>query len=313
MQDDDQLNFTTLPDIRAMPRTMLICYMTTNACVTLLSLVTNSFLIHALRKLKKLHSISFQFICCLSISDVLTSSTQLTTSVVSLFIKDSNTFNLLKLSEQALVYLFSIFSNTMVVTITFDRYIRMKYPMRYDSIMRKRRVVPLVMLCVFLSTAFSVAFTLSSLYHSLLICLAVWTTTGYTLLFTLLLTYVRTYREIKAQLDAIRLRNDVTITNNRDMSQQYAKGMITVLLTLIVCYLPISVLSNYHQFYVSRDRNSNKGLPTAVSWGYIMIWLNGSLNAIIFLTFNKKMWRFTVRYLGFELNNDSTSERRDRA
>ncbi|XP_065065096.1 adenosine receptor A3-like [Rhopilema esculentum] len=113
----------------------------------LLSILINSFLIYAVWRQKKLSITSFQFVACLSCSDILLCSFGLPIAVI--YITASR-------SSQAQFYdalvilgiLNAFFTNTstgMILIIAVDRFIHMRYLLRYREVMTKYRAFGLIL------------------------------------------------------------------------------------------------------------------------------------------------------------------------
>lgn len=107
------------------------------------NLILNGLTAHVLRKLNKTKITSQWFIYCLSISDVLVGLFGILNHV-DLFITSVFTSNdpfdsiFCKISVQPLI-LCEEFSIKMILVISLDRCLKMKYLLRYDTILTKRR------------------------------------------------------------------------------------------------------------------------------------------------------------------------------
>ncbi len=279
---------TVMPDVRIMPLEVLIAYLVVNALLSAANFILNSLLITVLYKLKKLKATSFKFIFLLSISDIFIGILHTVLPIASITIADNKRFETFKLIEQALIFFFQIFSISMTVSITLDRYIRMKYPLRYDFIMTNKKALLLVLLGLSTSIGFVTAFTLATIADSIFICYVVWMTTGYILFIAVIILYVCTYRYIKKQLSIVYMHGEVTIHIRNDLGQEYRKAVLIVVLTQTILFLPASVLAFSYTYRLFNNESPSVAVKVALNWAYTLLYTNSSFNALIFIVCNRK-------------------------
>ena len=117
------------------------------AALYLLSILINSFLIYAVWRQKKLNIISFQFVACLSCSDILLCLFGLPMAVI--FISASRSLQVQFYDALVILdILNALFTNTstgMILIIAVDRFIHMRYLLRYREVMTKYRAFSLIL------------------------------------------------------------------------------------------------------------------------------------------------------------------------
>ncbi len=285
---------------------MVITYLIINTLVSISNVTVNSVLIHALIKLKKLNSLSFKFILYLSISDVLLGIQHSIFAAMTLVITDENRFKVFKLCEQFLVLANAMFSINMIVIITVDRFIHMKYLTKYRSLITGLWARMMIAMNLSACLAFATIFTLASVFDFFFTCLLIWTVSAYTLLFIVLGLYLLTYRSIRIQTEQVNLRMNKR-TGRRSPDQEFARSMLFILGALVFCYVPVSITVNVHKNLHSKGADSHRSILAAVSFSYLLNYFNSSLNAIIFITFNTQIRQYVSRMSGFRYKQRNCS------
>ncbi len=90
------------------------------------NILINSFLINALRKLKKLHTMSFKFILLLSVSNLCDGVNSVSFAILHQLLAYGSE-KLTTTIALTLKYFFAQFSFTMISIIAIDRYIQLRY------------------------------------------------------------------------------------------------------------------------------------------------------------------------------------------
>ena len=125
------------------------------------NIVTNIFIIYALRKLGKLGNISYWLICCLSISDCFAGLSGLACDLFCLCFALGQPCHWFKYLSEVRSFFLS-YSGRLTTIIAIDRSIRMKFLTRYSSIMTRTKANSVLLLNTVLGLV-HLAGTLSSL------------------------------------------------------------------------------------------------------------------------------------------------------
>ena len=122
----------------------LIIYFIFAFTIDISNMVTNLFIIYALRKLGKLGNISFWFMYCLSISDCFVGLSGFAFDVLYAYLKTGRSGNWIPYVI-ALRSFFIAYSGRLTTVIAMDRSIRMKLLYKYNTIMTKTKACLVLM------------------------------------------------------------------------------------------------------------------------------------------------------------------------
>lgn len=204
----------------------------------LISLVENILVILAIMKNRNLHSPMYYFICCLALSDMLVSVSNVVETVFMLL----NDHGLMDMYPGMLRHLDNVIdvmicgsvvsSLSFLCTIAADRYITIFYALRYHSIMTTQRAVTIIVIVWCASIASSILFIVYHTDNAVIVCLV--TFFCITLVFNAVL-YVHMFL-----LAHVHSRRIMAFHKNRRQSTSM-KGAITLTILLgvfILCWGP---------------------------------------------------------------------------
>ncbi|XP_026234205.1 melanocyte-stimulating hormone receptor [Anabas testudineus] len=204
----------------------------------LISLVENILVIMAIIKNRNLHSPMYYFICCLAVSDMLVSVSNVVETIFMLL----NDHGLLYLHPRMLLHLDNVIdvmicssvvsSLSFLCTIAADRYITIFYALRYHSIMTTQRAITIIVVVWLASITSSILFILYHTDDAVIVCLVTFFCT--TLVFNAVL-YLHMFF-----LAHVHSRRIVAFHKNRRQSTSM-KGAITLTILLgvfIICWGP---------------------------------------------------------------------------
>lgn len=204
----------------------------------LISLVENILVILAIMKNRNLHSPMYYFICCLALSDMLVSVSNVVETVFMLL----NDHGLMDMYPGMLRHLDNVIdvmicgsvvsSLSFLCTIAADRYITIFYALRYHSIMTTQRAVTIIVIVWCASIASSILFIVYHTDNAVIVCLV--TFFCITLVFNAVL-YVHMF-----VLAHVHSRRIMAFHKNRRQSTSM-KGAITLTILLgvfILCWGP---------------------------------------------------------------------------
>ncbi len=188
------------------------------------NILLNSFLIHALRKLKKLKTISFKFILLLSISDICDGVTTVNTNVM-LYVFSADQKRLRVILGFIFKYSFALFSFIMIFIIAIDRYIHLRYLSKYSTIMTNRRAIIMVAVGVFSvasHTAVLICARLFGFFPNVQVYLSIFILMCFITIFAL---YINSYRELKQVAEKMNLDKSLPVAApSNDASREVSKG-----------------------------------------------------------------------------------------
>uniref|UniRef100_A0A8C5G1N9 Melanocyte-stimulating hormone receptor n=2 Tax=Gouania willdenowi TaxID=441366 RepID=A0A8C5G1N9_GOUWI len=204
----------------------------------LISLVENILVILAITKNRNLHSPMYYFICCLAVSDMLVSVSNVVETIFMLFndhgLMDVHPGMIRQLDNVIDVMICSsvVSSLSFLSTIAADRYVTIFYALRYHSIMTTQRAIIIIVLVWLASIICSILFIVYHTDNAVIVCLV--TFFFFTLVFNAVL-YMHMF--ILAHVHSRRI---VAFNKNRRQSTSM-KGAITLTILLgvfIVCWGP---------------------------------------------------------------------------
>lgn len=204
----------------------------------LISLVENVLVILAIIKNRNLHSPMYYFICCLAVSDMLVSVSNVVETIFMLL----NDHGLMDVQPNMLRHLDNVIdvmicssvvsSLSFLCTVAADRYITIFYALRYHSIMTTQRAIAIIVLVWLASITSSILFIVYHTDNAVIVCLV--TFFCITLVFNAVL-YLHMF-----VLAHVHSRRIVAIHKNRRQSTSM-KGAITLTILLgvfILCWGP---------------------------------------------------------------------------
>ncbi|CAN9507017.1 unnamed protein product [Ophioblennius macclurei] len=203
-----------------------------------ISLVENILVIWAIMKNRNLHSPMYYFICCLAVSDMLVSVSNVVETIFMLL----NDNSLLDVHPGMLQHLDNVIdvmicssvvsSLSFLCTIAADRYVTIFYALRYHSIMTTQRAIIIIVVVWLASIASSILFIVYHTDNAVIVCLV--TFFCITLVFNAVL-YLHMF-----VLAHVHSRRIVAFHRNRRQSTSM-KGAITLTILLgvfILCWGP---------------------------------------------------------------------------
>ncbi|XP_049574633.1 melanocyte-stimulating hormone receptor isoform X1 [Syngnathus scovelli] len=205
----------------------------------LISLVENILVIVAIVKNRNLHSPMYYFICCLAVSDMLVSVSNVVETIVMLL----HDHGLLDVQPGMLRHLDNVIdvmicssvvsSLSFLSTIAADRYITIFYALRYHSIMTTQRAVGIIVAVWLASLTSSIFFIVYHTDNAVIVCLVTFFCSS--LVFNAAL-YLHMFL-----LARIHSRSISVNFNNKRRPSTSTKGAITLTILLgvfIVCWGP---------------------------------------------------------------------------
>ena len=281
-----------------------------------LSIVSvNSFLIYALYKTKQLRKLSSRLIAYLALSDCCV-GIFMVFIIIHLLRRKGGSTCLFELLAQFTCVLFSEFSALQIMIIALDRFLRMKFLNRYQEYMTRRRAALMMLFNAAMSVSFAVGSVVASISGHFYTYNIVFVSINSPFFMTVYIMYPWTYVSVHRQISQARQRQTQRVNDSsRQADSALAKTMIFILIAVAICYLPYMVLGlAWSHFYFNKGVVSSSFLPNLAVltwWTFYLIHLNSTLNALIFITRNKKIME-VLRGISFRSkeNWDTTSTER---
>ncbi|XP_057290019.1 G-protein coupled receptor 176-like [Hydractinia symbiolongicarpus] len=263
----------------------IISLITLNVTVMILNLIFNSAVIYGLIATKQLKNYSLKLILYLSINDCcLALITQTLFTVMLAKFEDKSHCDF-----ETIVQFFAIFfthiSAYIIALIGFDRYIHMRYLNRYAQVMTKTRVMIMQAAVVLLSLTQAMVYVLGTQLNFLSKAKRI--TVGIDAViaisvFTLYIMTVRVVRKHSKRTECRDMLETVDTTVTRTASR--------ILTAIVICYIPYIIVSFAHAAVSKKwDGIKKQWLEYALLLGFVLTYCNSFVNAIIFLSLNKKV------------------------
>ncbi len=268
-------------------------------------------------RLKMLETLSYRFIFYLSISDCLV-GLGVTPIILSLLLLQKKSFCILEYLAQSSTFFVCQFSGVMVVIITVDRYLHMRYLTKYNTYMTKRRASALVWLnltsCFVTAGALTFATIAGLVFQFELVLVIIYCV----LVFAIFFLYTKTYLSLRNRvhhLPSVRKSRVSSTEKKQRFEVIFGKGMIFVLLTTGVSYVPCFLTGTIWGYtkYVCKEEPSSM-LHLALFWTIILMYSNSTFNPIIMLSFNRRLRRYIkskLRSSWYCINNNKMAVNRD--
>lgn len=258
-----------------------------NVIVGLLGLLANSILIHALRKCNKLTSNSYKFILILSESDLISSIIIIIGEPAAAIIHHQATHNLILQISTVGRYLCGEFSMIITLVIAVDRYLHLKYSRRYHFIMTSGRAKKCVAVAALTAAIIVALLGLSyqlNWYTEMLTMISV---VSFLLLLAICIVYHRAYKSVDIQVKDMQSQN-INTRVSKGYNKGFSKAVLFILVSLLVLVTPFIIFRPISWQY-------QKTLQWTLTVNYIaqiLVALNGTVNATLFLAFNRDLKRF---------------------
>ena len=261
--------------------------------IDMCNIAINSFFIHSLCSLDKVRNISYTFILSVSINDVIVGLIGLVTHTVDMVRIISFKDDVL---ETHAMHLHNVLcaaigvSGYLVLVVAIDRFLRMRYMLKYDSMMTKKRAAMLIVTGLIPTIFEALANFVNPLnviqpYHHI--------TLYFVHIFAMLIAYVLyalAYFSIKKRIEDINLSLDRSLghgvtKNRKSPDSEFARATLLILVSITICYLPTLLIDLYLYFLGISEQ----------SWEYTKAWteflalLNSSSNAVIFICCNREL------------------------
>ena len=262
---------------------VLVSLRTINSVLALLNISANSFLIFALKKTRQTESISLQLICLMSVSDLMTGVGALSLTNILLWGEDESYCYIRNLTQFVHI-LFAGFSIWTVFLVALDRFLHMKFLLRYPIIMTKRRGYAMIVGAFSYSLLAAVLFSMPFAKEAMEILQLVLFLFVIVIMVTILVLYYKVCKTVRSRISTTnKHRTHQTMNQCKRLSK--AAALITICLATLTTPLVIShvilALNRHHKIV---DENTF----VHFKWFcYVGVLGNGFCSSIIFILHNK--------------------------
>lgn len=254
----------------------------------LLNLCSNSSVIYALVKTKQLHNVSMKLILCLSVSDCCLAAFGQPLFITMLIEHNNENFYCrIDFAVEFCVYTFCHGSAFIIILIAYDRYFRMKYLNRYSEFVKTTKIYIAFAIIVFLSvfqTSIQVLSIKLHVYRTVkMICCFV----DILKMSLMLLPYMLAVGAVKNHR-----RQSENKRMLKKVDREFSAIALRITISISIMYTPY-VVFDILRFSV-RDESALRDsvwYNFGMLMGYEFGMANSFVNAIIFLSSNKKCQR----------------------
>ncbi|CAH1787613.1 unnamed protein product [Owenia fusiformis] len=258
--------------------------------------IGNSLVIAAYWKYERLQTVANFFVIQLAIADLCVGASLVYMMMLSSFVlpEIGEKSIIICITSQILLVLPTLVSLLFLLVITIDRYMAIFYPLKYPSIMTKRRMQYLVAglwigttLYIAISTMDSILYNTSTSQHN--ICVGDKGNIdprimGYTYLplflvivILVVVLYIRILWTVKKQLD----KHNSNDSTNLQKNIQLIKTAVLVIGLFVICWAPFVVLaSGYEMNFFSTNQKQNMFILYMVF--YHIAVMNSGMNFIVY-------------------------------
>ena len=264
--------------------------------VSVMNIVTNSILVHSLRKLQKFNTISYKFILYLSISDIC-NGISLTLNAIAFYCVTTETQHaIIDIMRGGMMFSFSNFSGFMIICIAVDRYIHIRHFSKYNQIVTKQRATILIVFLMIMSLCFDAFVAICRHYGTHFMSQMVINSALVIGLAVTCQLYFGAYRSVKRRTTAINQDSTIktSVTPRRNAEQEFLLASALITITLVLCMSPYVVVSTIRFYDLKRFATKTE---LAIRFAEMLICLNSSLNAFILISFNSETKRYVKRHL----------------
>ena len=308
---------TVYPDRVSISIGNRISFVIANTIVGVFNIMANMFLIYALSRLKQLSKISYKLILYLSISDFCVGLILQPLVTVVMFVNGEELSCHCKLAAQSFSFLFCQFSSVMVMIITLDRYLHMKYLNKYSLYMTSRVANLLTAgnvlssICIMLSSIFASKYDRFFPFQSGLIVL------DSVVILTVFVLYTSLYVSVRNREQGLHTLNNVNKHQAGERGKMNTKGshhlalaktMVFILISIVICYLPYFIVGFIRPYksYI-KEQDPKESIDVLLLWSFVCVYLNSFLNVLIFVWGNKGLQRFMLAVVNKHMTDTTTS------
>eukprot|EP00795_Rhopilema_esculentum_P007181 gene7181-12850_t len=259
--------------------------------VGITNIIVNSFLIHAMRRLRRLGRLSYRLILCYTITGIVNGMQMLAEEITWAFSVVHPNMKA-ELFLKAVAFASVEFSVMSMLAIAVDRQVHMKHPHRYNQIITNSRMIKYILAALTASIVCATVLTLGQVFSFSFISHLILTLNGFLMFVYISLTYFKAYRELIRRTAGLNISTSNT-ASWQNTNKDFAKAIMCILASMAVSFLPYFTLTLLLAY---SENNSNK----RVSDQLFIIWLvtkipmrlQQSINSILMIVFDKRIRKY---------------------
>lgn len=261
-----------------------------NSITALLTALLNSLLCFAILRMKLLSTISYRFILALSISDLFIAVIvqPLYSLEYSQLLSKTGMRRVFPILIELLATVFGMYSGIMVVIISFDRYLHMKFVNHYNFYMTIKRANFLIfgnIVLTCLTGALQTSAIFLGFYAQLKIGILLCNIVAF---FIGVFFYSRAFLSVRRRVADLQVAR--SSSNIRRADFQFAKGVLLTFVLLTLCYIPYFVTGTFISMRIISARTSIEAkLHTTFHCTVTLVFMVPLINSVIFFMFNSKL------------------------
>ena len=274
-----------------------------NSVLSVVTLITNIVVIVSIVKTKQLNNSSNIFICFLSISDCCLAC--ITQTLVSVTFSKQEFGCSFEIATQFATFFFGHLSGYCILAIAVDRMIHMKYLMKYSQILTRKRIYRICFTNISMALAVGIFYTMATIYDVYDVVNTIILIFDLTLVMLIFSAYLITYRKIHRHIkntENLRIRENATSKEKRsDDRPVYVTAMIKVIAKVLaavwIAYIPYIIASLLWSYATNLYQTNARLLSFLLYLTYLLVSMNSTVNAVIFLKGNEDSRSFVVNAL----------------
>ena len=289
----------------------------TCALISPIIIAFNIILITAMVKTKETSSFTARYVMCLSVSDIGMGLVAMPLICSMLFVKDLRTNCVYQKIVQCIAYCFGYTSFFMLLAIGVDRYLLIKKLNRYKTLMNSFRWKLIVTTIIVMSITLAII-TVSAYsfpLHTTFILTNIFCIGGIYLLYVKLLFRIdqqaTTMMGISEQ-SFVRSKSSTRKSRRRRKEISVARTIRLLLGAIFVLYMPYNITSSVWTYYrFQQNTDPGNALNVSVFWTYVLMFINGIINVLIYGHGNSKIRRFVKSHAHIGHEKSSTLSKDD--
>lgn len=252
-------------------------------------MISNAVLIYGIRKLQKLKSVSWRFIFALSVSDTCYGIVMALNSIAGSVMNEKIYESTVRISAVPMLFIIGCFSYFMVFCITIDRFIHIKFALRYSVIMTVRRSKIIILSAIGASLGIACIQLVGYRFGFYKVTLTCASTVSIIGLVVIQCLYFNAYISITNRTQPI--SSDRETTQQRSASKSFSKAVLLTLLSLSIFCVPYLILKPT-QYYFPKDTR----ITLAAYLAEAFLYANSFLNAVIMIYLDSKLRKFVRKF-----------------
>ena len=285
------------PDASLVSTTNAVLLTIAGAVILISNLIANGLLLYSMKKLRFLSPVSYKFILSLVICDICVALLSQPTTIAAMYmphddeIKVTSSSCMTRLFSEFFAFLLCECSGVLVMNITLDRYLHMKYLQNYNTKMTPYRANVLIVSAWVFSAIVAVIFVLASLYGFIFIYHTVILLVDLPIISANFFLYSRAFFTLRKRVNEMNLNATSRSSDRADLL--FAKAVALILIVIIVCYSPYFAIQTAW-LYISYMKNEtpSPALSVASYWAILFIHSSSLCNPIILIFSNAESKTF---------------------